>query len=82
MEGIEMDCLKPHVGTGTILKSIPDHLPRDQFIFPIQDIIVGPLLVEPLKGVPPKWNIPNYDLLKSQFEVYARMNREELIKTL
>ena len=50
VEGIEFDCLKPHVGTGTILLSVPEHLQRDVDIFPLRNIIDGPLKVIPLKG--------------------------------
>ena len=62
VQGMELDCLSPHVGTGTILASVPAHLQPDNAVFPIFDIIAGPLEVTPLKAE--KWNVPAYTLLK------------------
>ena len=44
---IEMGCLKPKVGLGTIMEDTPDHLP-DIGVFNIEDVIDGPLEVLPL----------------------------------
>lgn len=80
VSGIEFDCLKPHIGTGTVLSSIPDHLERDISIFSIHDIIDGPLEVIPLKSG--KWNVPAYSKLKEKFERVVKLNREALASTL
>ena len=80
VSGFEFDCLKPHIGTGTVLTSIPDHLERDIGIFPIHDIIDGPLEVMPLKSG--KWNVPAYSKLKEKFERVVKLNREALASTL
>ena len=42
--GIEIKCLKPHVGTSTTFESTPSHL-KDIEIFNIQNIISKPLTV-------------------------------------
>ena len=47
VESVEMHCLKPKVGRGTVLEDTPDHLP-DVGIFKIYKIIAGPLKVVPL----------------------------------
>ena len=52
-------CLKPKFGSGTILESNPKHLGSDDFVCPIEDIIAGPLDVEPLKGSS-KYNVHGY----------------------
>ena len=44
---IEMECLKPKVGLGTIMEDTIDHLP-DVDVFNIEDVIDGPLEVLPL----------------------------------
>ena len=55
---LELDCLKPHFGSGRILESVPVHLERDADvdIYAIQDIFACPLTVNPLKG--DKWDFP------------------------
>ena len=47
-EAIEMRCLKPKVGTGTILEDTPDPFP-DIGMFKLYDKIARPLEVIPLK---------------------------------
>ena len=71
---LELDCLKPHFGSGSILESVPAHLERDVDIFAIQDIFAGPLTVNPLKG--DKWDVPQYEKVKKTFELVVKLDRE------
>ena len=43
----EMECNMAKVGSGDVLQATPSHFPRDTAIFPLQDVISGPLLVIP-----------------------------------
>jgi len=69
---IEMSCLKPKVGLGTIMEDTPDHLP-DIGIFQTQDIIDGPVKVLPVKGK--KWDVPDYDNIFSFFHEVSKLDR-------
>ena len=48
IEYLQIDWLKRHIGSGTVLESIPERLPRDIYLFPAHDIINGPLKMIPL----------------------------------
>ena len=41
----EMESLKPKIGSGTILESVPQHLGRDISVYPLHNMITGPLEV-------------------------------------
>ena len=56
VHSLELDCLKPAIEKTTILEEIPDHLDRDIGLFPIYDVISGPMKV--LKRKDGKWCIP------------------------
>ena len=45
----EVDCLKPHIGTGTVLESYDINC-KDVSMFPAYNLVYGPLQVDPLKG--------------------------------
>ena len=70
-----MCCLKPKVGSGTVLEDTPDHLP-DIGIFKIYDIIAGPLTAVPLRGS--KMDIPNYEGVYDLFRDVSELNRLEI----
>ena len=72
--GIELDCLKPHFGSGTVLEGIPSHLPRDIDLFDIENVFAGPLLVKPVKGN--KWEVPDYEDVKRAFDIISKIDRE------
>ena len=73
---IEVECLKAHVGSGTVLQSTPSHLPKDVDIFAIHNVMSVPLSnVQPLKG--DRWNVPNYPLLRESFDVVSKIDRKE-----
>ena len=72
---IEMRCLKPKVGSVTILHNTTLHLP-DITSFPLCDIIYGLLEVVPLKGE--KFNLPSYEDVVEQFSAVKSMDRQQL----
>ena len=48
VECLLMKSLKPKVGSGTILEDTPSHLPADESMFDLHDVIAGPIDVNPL----------------------------------
>ena len=52
-------CLKPKVGSGTILEDSPTHFEKFADLIPLVDVIAGPLIVEPLEGN--TFNVPKYE---------------------
>ena len=78
---IELDCLKPQVGSGTILQSYDKSQQRDIGIFMLHNVIAGPLRdVEQLKF--PKVNVPTYQQLKELYNRVVKIDRESLFKTI
>ena len=75
--GLQLDCLKPHVGLSNILESTPEHLP-DISKFELCNIIAGPIDVLPLKGR--KWEVPSYQELQRYFQLTRQLDREEVLK--
>ncbi|CAK8690374.1 unnamed protein product [Clavelina lepadiformis] len=80
VHGLEIDCLKPHVGQGNVLKSVPDHMPSDIDFFPVCNIISGPLRVEPLEGS--KWHVSKFAAVKRVFNDAKSINKRELATKL
>ena len=72
---VEMSCLKPKVGLGTLMEETPEHLP-DVAIFQIEDIIDGPITALPMKRK--KWEIPDYDKIFSYFQEVSEIDRISL----
>ena len=72
---LKLDCLKPAVGSTTLLEEIPSHLPRDIGDFEAHNIIAGPLEATPEKGK--KWAIKFYPQVHQTFEHVVKLNREE-----
>ena len=75
VESVEMHCLKPKVGRGTVLEDTLDHLP-DIGIFKIYKIIAGPLKVVPLLGS--KMDKANYEAVYNLFRDVSDLNRLEI----
>ena len=65
VESLEIRCMKPKIGSGSILEDNPAHLP-DISIFKLTDIIFGPLKVIPQKGK--KFEVPEYANLVEHFK--------------
>ena len=57
----EMECHMAKVGSGDVLQATPFHLPRDTAIFPLQDVISGPLLVIPKARDSRSYQVQGYE---------------------
>ena len=66
IEYLQIDWLKRHIGSGTVLESIPEHLPHDIYLFPAHDIINGSLKMIPLRNS--RWNVIDYGKKKKSFQ--------------
>ena len=75
--GLQLDCLKPHVGLSSILETTPEHLP-DISKFKLYNIIAGPIEVLPLKER--KLEAPLYQELQRYFQLTVQLDTEELLK--
>ena len=79
VDSIPLHCLKPKVGNSTVLEDTPDHLP-DISIFPVHDVIAGPLNVIPIRGK--KMDIPDYDFVEKTFNKVSVLNRLDKINMM
>ena len=77
---LQIDCLKRHVGSCTILDSIPEHLPRDIYIYPAHNIINGPLDIVPMRNN--RWIVVDYERIKDFFEVVILIDSEKIYNEL
>ena len=77
---LEMESLKPKIGSGTILQSVPQHQGRDISVYPLHNIIAGPLEVIPMKNN--KWNIPAYESVKEVFSKCEQIDRENIFNRI
>ena len=73
---LSIDCLKPLIGSGNILESIPSHLPRDIGVFPFQDIFFSPIEVLPMKNG--RWSVPELSKIRNAFERVINIDRNKL----
>ena len=80
IEYLQIDCLKRHIGSGTVLESIPKHLPRDIYLYPGQDIINGPLKMTPLRNN--RWNAIDYGKVKEMFSKILSIDRKKLYENV
>ena len=76
IEYLQIDCLKRHIGSGTVLESIPEHLPHDIYLCPANDIINGPLKMIPLRNN--RWNVIDYKKIKEMFLKIVSIDCKEL----
>ena len=77
---LEMESLKPKIGSGTILESVPQHLGRDISVYPLYNVIAGPLEVISMKNN--KWNIPAYHSVKEVFSKCEKIDRENIFNRI
>ena len=77
---LEMESLKPKIGSGTILESVSQHLGRDISVYSLYNIIPGPLEVIPMKNN--KWNIPAYESVKEVFSKCEKIDRENIFNRI
>ena len=76
IEYLQIDCLKRHIGSGTVLESIPEHLPCDIYLCPAHDIINGPLKMIPLRNN--RWNAIDYEKVKEIFSKIVLTDHKKL----
>ena len=69
------------VGSGDVLQATPFHLPRDTAIFPLQDVISGPLLVIPKARDSRSYQVQGYENWKSLFKIYQAIDKDLLMET-
>ena len=62
VDKVLLTCLKPKIGPGNILEETPKHLPPDQDMFNLSDVIYGPIEAIPYSSE--KFKIPKYDCVK------------------
>ena len=62
---LELDCLKPRVGNGRVLQSYEKSAERDLFIYPLHNVIAGPIKVIPKKF--PNLDVPDCQKLEKTF---------------
>ena len=63
VDTVLLTCLKPKIGSGNILEETPKHLPHDQDMFNLSDVIYGS--IEAIQYGSDKFNIPKYDYVKT-----------------
>jgi len=73
---LEVRCLKPKVGSGTLLDDTPAHLP-DISNFRLTDVIYGPLNVVPMKGG--KFDVINYENVFNHYKSVKHLNRDSFL---
>ena len=76
VDSLEIRCMKPKVGSGTVLEDTPAHCP-DLSFFQLTDVIYGPLGVVPLKGN--KFDVPKYNNVVEHFNIVKNLKRNTLI---
>ena len=77
---LEMKSLKLKIGSGTILKSVPQHLGRDISVYSLYNVIAGPLEVIPMKNN--KWNISAYESVNKVFSKCEKIDRENIFNRI
>ena len=72
---LELDFLKPRVGNVDILDGYPPDHGGNKYVYPLQDVLGGPLDVVP---VPRKrsWKVPNLEKIESFFDKVKNEDRE------
>ena len=76
---LELDCLKPRVGNVNILDGYPPEHDGDKYLYPLEDVLGGPLDVVP---VPRKrsWRVVNLDKIETFFETVKNEDRQQWLK--
>ena len=71
---LELDCLKPRVGNGTVLQSYDKSTDCDLFIYLLHNIIAGRIKVIPKKF--PNLDVPDYQKLEKTFREVKNLDRQ------
>ena len=73
---LQIDCLKLHTGSGTVLESVPEHLPSDIYLCPVHNVIHGLLKMIPLRNN--RWNVIDNEKVKKNFSKIFSVGHKEL----
>ena len=79
IEYLQNNCLKRHIGSGTVLESIPEHLPHNIYLCPAHDIN-GLLKMIPLCNN--GWNVIDCEKVKEMFSKIVSIDRKELYENV
>ena len=74
---LEIDCLKLNTGSSCVLEQTPEHLP-DRFLCKIEDVIAGPLEVEPVQKSR-SFLVPDYLNVILLFNIVKDINRKGVL---
>ena len=80
IEFLQINYLKCHIGSGTVLQFIPGHLPHNIYLCPAHDIINGPLKMIPLHNN--RWNVIDYEKVKEIFSKIVSIDRKKLYENV
>ena len=80
VDKVLLTCLKPKIGPGNILEETPKHLPPDQDMFNLSDVIYGP--IEAILYGSEKFKIPKYDCVKNLFDQVKTINRVKMLQEM
>ena len=82
VDKVLLTCLKPKIGSGNILEETPKHLPTDQDMFNLSDVIYVPIEAIPYGS--DKFKIPKYDyVVKNLFDqVKTIFNRVKMLQEM
>ena len=80
IEFLQINYLKCHIGSGTVLQFIPEHLPHNIYLCPAHDIINGPLKMIPLHNN--RWNVIDYEKVKEIFSKIVSIDRKKLYENV
>ena len=72
---LQIDCLKLHTGSGTVLESVPEHLPSDIYLCPVHNVIHGLLKMIPLRNN--RWNVIDNEKVKKIFSKIFSVGHKE-----
>ena len=72
--------MKCHIGSGTVLESIPEHLLGNICLCPAHDIINGLLKMIPLRNS--RWNVIDYEKVKEMFSKIVSIDCKELYENI
>ena len=80
IEYLQIDCLKRHIVSGTVLQSIPEHLPHNIYLCATHNIINGPLKMIPLRNN--RWNVIDYEKVKEMLSKIVSIDCKELYENI
>ena len=80
IEYLQIDCLKRHIVSGTVLQSTPEHLPHNIYLCATHNIINGLLKMIPLRNN--RWNVIDYEKVKEMFSKIVSIDRKKLYENI